>query len=161
MQKIVKENLLIERFTLQRDEAVAFMKERNEPYKVQLIEELPEGEEISFYRQGEFTDLCAGPHLHSTGAVKAVKLLQCTGAYWKGDQANKQLQRIYGIAFPAKDMLKEHLAQMEEAKKRDHNKLGRDLEFFTTVDVIGQGLPGSSAEGRARRSAASEMGRGL
>ena len=141
MQKIVKENLLIERFTLQRDEAVAFMKERNEPYKVQLIEELPEGEEISFYRQGEFTDLCAGPHLHSTGAVKAVKLLQCTGAYWKGDQANKQLQRIYGIAFPAKDMLKEHLAMMEEAKKRDHNKLGRDLEFFTTVDVIGQGLP--------------------
>ena len=141
MQKIVKENLLIERFTLNREEAVKFMTERNEPYKVQLIEELPEGAEISFYKQGEFTDLCAGPHLHSTGAVKAVKLLQCTGAYWKGDQSNKQLQRIYGIAFPAKDMLKEHLVQMEEAKKRDHNKLGRDLEFFTTVDVIGQGLP--------------------
>ena len=141
MQKIVKENLLIERFTLNRDEAVKFMTEREEPYKVQLIEELPEGEEISFYKQGEFTDLCAGPHLHSTGAVKAVKLLQCTGAYWKGDQKNKQLQRIYGIAFPSKDMLKEHLTQLEEAKKRDHNKLGRDLEFFTTVDVVGQGLP--------------------
>lgn len=141
MQKIVKENLLIERFALNRDEAVRFMTEREEPYKVQLIEELPEGEEISFYKQGEFTDLCAGPHLHSTGAVKAIKLLQCTGAYWKGDQKNKQLQRIYGIAFPSKDMLKEHLTQLEEAKKRDHNKLGRDLEFFTTVDVVGQGLP--------------------
>ena len=141
MQKIVKENLLIERFTLNRDEAVRFMTEREEPYKVQLIEELPDGEEISFYKQGEFTDLCAGPHLHSTGAVKAVMLLQCTGAYWKGDQKNKQLQRIYGIAFPSKDMLKEHLTQLEEAKKRDHNKLGRDLEFFTTVDVVGQGLP--------------------
>ena len=141
MQKIVKENLLIERFTLPRDEAVKLMKEKDEPYKVQLIEELPEDEEISFYKQGEFTDLCAGPHIFSTGAVKALKLIQCTGAYWKGDQANKQLQRIYGIAFPAKDMLKEHLAQVEEAKKRDHNKLGRELELFTTVDVIGQGLP--------------------
>ncbi len=141
MQKIVKENLLIERFTLDRNEAVKLMNEKDEPYKVQLIEELPEGEEISFYRQGEFTDLCAGPHIFSTGAVKALKLIQCTGAYWKGDQANKQLQRIYGVAFPAKDMLKEHLAAVEEAKKRDHNKLGRELELFTTVDVIGQGLP--------------------
>ncbi len=141
MQKIVKENLLIERFTLPRDEAVKLMNEKDEPYKIQLIEELPEGEEISFYKQGEFTDLCAGPHLFSTGAVKALKLIQCTGAYWKGDQNNKQLQRIYGVAFPAKDMLKEHLAQVEEAKKRDHNKLGRELELFTTVDVIGQGLP--------------------
>ena len=141
MQKIVKENLLIERFTLPRDEAIKLMSDRDEPYKVQLIEELPDGEEISFYKQGEFTDLCAGPHLHATGAVKAIKLLQCTGAYWKGDQNNKQLQRIYGIAFPAKDMLKEHLAAVEEAKKRDHNKLGRELELFTTVDVIGQGLP--------------------
>ena len=141
MQKIVKENLLIERFTLPRDEAVKLMSEKDEPYKVQLIEELPEGEEISFYRQGEFTDLCAGPHIFSTGAVKALKLIQCTGAYWKGDQNNKQLQRIYGIAFPSKDLLKEHLAQVEEAKKRDHNKLGRELELFTTVDSIGQGLP--------------------
>ena len=141
MQKIVKENLLIERFTLPRDEAIKLMTEKDEPYKVQLIEELPEGEEISFYKQGEFTDLCAGPHIFSTGAVKALKLIQCTGAYWKGDQANKQLQRIYGVAFPSKDMLKEHLAQVEEAKKRDHNKLGRELELFTTVDSIGQGLP--------------------
>ena len=141
MQKIVKENLLIERFTLPRDEAIKLMSEKDEPYKVQLIEELPEGEEISFYKQGEFTDLCAGPHIFSTGAVKALKLIQCTGAYWKGDQANKQLQRIYGVAFPSKDMLKEHLAAVEEAKKRDHNKLGRELELFTTVDVIGQGLP--------------------
>ena len=141
MQKIVKENLLIERFTLPRDEAIKLMTEKEEPYKVQLIEELPEGEEISFYKQGEFTDLCAGPHLFSTGAMKAVKLIQCTGAYWKGDQNNKQLQRIYGIAFPQKDMLKEYLAQVEEAKKRDHNKLGRELELFTTVDTIGQGLP--------------------
>ncbi len=141
MQKIVKENLLIERFTLSREEAIKLMSEKDEPYKVQLIEELPEGEEISFYKQGDFTDLCAGPHLFSTGAIKALKLLQCTGAYWKGDQANKQLQRIYGVAFPAKDMLKEHLAQVEEAKKRDHNKLGRELELFTTVEAIGQGLP--------------------
>mgnify|MGYP001771167387 FL=1 len=141
MQKIVKENLLSERSALPRDEAIKLMTERDEPYKVQLIEELPEGEEISFYKQGEFVDLCAGPHLHSTGAVKALKLLQCTGAYWKGDQNNKQLQRIYGVAFPQKDLLKAHLAQLEEAKKRDHNKLGRELELFTTVDVIGQGLP--------------------
>ena len=141
MQKIVKENLLIERFALPRDEAIKLMTEKDEPYKVQLIEELPDGEEISFYKQGEFTDLCAGPHIFSTGAVKALKLIQCTGAYWKGDQANKQLQRIYGVAFPSKDMLKEHLAQVEEAKKRDHNKLGRELELFTTVDSIGQGLP--------------------
>ncbi len=141
MQKIVKENLLIERSTLSRKDAIALMTSKDEPYKVQLIEELPDGEEISFYTQGEFVDLCAGPHLFSTGAVKALKLIQCTGAYWKGDQNNKQLQRIYGVAFPQKDMLKEHLAAVEEAKKRDHNKLGRELELFTTVDVIGQGLP--------------------
>ncbi len=141
MQKIVKENLIIERFALPRDEAIKLMSEKDEPYKVQLIEELPEGEEISFYKQGEFTDLCAGPHLFSTGSVKALKLIQCTGAYWKGDQNNKQLQRIYGVAFPSKDMLKEHLTAVEEAKKRDHNKLGRELELFTTVDSIGQGLP--------------------
>ncbi len=141
MKKIVKENLKIERFELPREEAIALMKELDEPYKVQLIEELPEGETISFYRQGEFTDLCAGPHLFSTGAVKAFKLTQCTGAYWKGDQKNKMLQRIYGIAFPSKDELNAYVTQQEEALKRDHNKLGRELELFTTVDSIGQGLP--------------------
>ncbi len=141
MKNIVKENLLIERFTLPRDEAIAFMTEKDEPYKVQLINELPEDAVISFYRQGEFTDLCAGPHLFSTGAVKAFKLTQCTGAYWKGDQNNKMLQRIYGVAFPQKDQLNEYLEKIEDAKKRDHNKIGRDLEYFTTVDVIGQGLP--------------------
>ncbi len=141
MKKIVKENHLIRRFALPRDEAIKLMTEREEPYKVQLIEELPEGETISFYEQGEYTDLCVGPHLFSTGAVKAFKLTQCTGAYWKGDQKNKQLQRIYGVAFPAKDALNAHLTQLEEAKGRDHNKLGRELEYFTTVDSIGQGLP--------------------
>ncbi|MBQ7921283.1 MAG: threonine--tRNA ligase [Clostridia bacterium] len=141
MKKIVKENAKIERFTLPREEAIQFMTERNEPYKVQLIEELPEGEEISFYKQGEFVDLCAGPHLFSTGAVKAYKLTQCTGAYWKGDSNNKVLQRIYGTAFPSKDELNAHLTALEEARKRDHNKLGRELEIFTTVDTIGQGLP--------------------
>ncbi len=141
MKKIVKENLKIERFELPRAEAIALMQEKEEPYKVQLIEELPEDAVISFYRQGEFTDLCAGPHLFSTGAVKALKLTQCTGAYWKGDQNNKMLQRIYGIAFPSKDELKEYVTRQEEALKRDHNKLGRELELFNTVDVIGQGLP--------------------
>ncbi len=141
MKKIVKENLKIERFELPRAEAVAFMEEKNEPYKVQLINELPEDATISFYRQGEFVDLCAGPHLFATGAVKAFKLTQCTGAYWKGDQSNKMLQRVYGTAFPSKDALKAHLEAIEEAKKRDHNKIGRDLEYFTTVDAIGQGLP--------------------
>ena len=141
MKKIVKENLKIERFELPRAEAIAFMTEKNEPYKVQLIEELPEGETISFYRQGEFTDLCAGPHLFATGAVKAFKLTQCTGAYWKGDQNNKQLQRIYGLAFPSKDELNAYVTMLEEARKRDHNKIGRELEYFTTVDSIGQGLP--------------------
>ena len=141
MKKIVKENLKIERFELPREEAIALMKEKDEPYKVQLIEELPGDAVISFYKQGEFTDLCAGPHLFSTGAVKAFKLTQCTGAYWKGDQNNKMLQRIYGIAYPSKDEMNEYLKQQEEALKRDHNKLGRELELFTTVDVIGQGLP--------------------
>ena len=141
MKKIVKENHKIERFELPRTEAIALMTEKDEPYKVQLIEELPEDAVISFYRQGEFTDLCAGPHLFSTGAIKALKLTQCTGAYWKGDQNNKMLQRVYGTAFPSKDELRAHLEQIEEAKKRDHNKVGRDLEYFTTVDCIGQGLP--------------------
>ena len=141
MKKIVRENLRIERFELPRAEAIAFMQEKNEPYKVQLIEELPEDAVISFYRQGEFVDLCAGPHLFSTAAVKAFKLTQCTGAYWKGDQKNKMLQRVYGTAFPSKDELKAYLEKVEEAKKRDHNKIGRELEYFTTVDSVGQGLP--------------------
>ena len=141
MKKIVRENIKLERFELPRGEAIALMTEKNEPYKVQLIEELPDDAVISFYRQGEFVDLCAGPHLFSTAAIKAFKLTQCTGAYWKGDQKNKMLQRVYGTAFPTKDELKAHLDAIEEAKKRDHNKLGRDLEYFTTVDSIGQGLP--------------------
>ena len=141
MKKIVRENLKIERFELPRAEAIAFMQEQGEPYKVQLIEELPADAVISFYRQGEFVDLCAGPHLFSTAAVKAFKLTQCTGAYWKGDQKNKMLQRVYGTAFPSKDELKAYLEKVEEAKKRDHNKIGRELEYFTTVDSVGQGLP--------------------
>ncbi len=141
MKKIVKENHKIERFELPRAEAIAFMTERDEPYKVQLIEELPEDAVISFYRQGEFVDLCAGPHLFSTGAVKAYKLTQCTGAYWEGDPKNKMLQRVYGVAYPTKDEMNAYLTAVEEARKRDHNKLGRELEYFTTVESIGQGLP--------------------
>ena len=141
MKKIVRENLKLERFTLPRNEAIAMMEAAGEPYKVQLIARVPEGEEISFYRQGEFTDLCAGAHLFSTAAVKAFKLLSCTGAYWEGNSKNKTLQRIYGTAFPTKEALQAHLTQLEDAKKRDHNKLGRELEYFTTVDSIGQGLP--------------------
>ncbi len=141
MKKIVKENLRIERFTLSRDEAVKLMTERGETYKVELINELPEGETISFYKQGEYVDLCVGPHLFSTGLVKAFKLTSCTGAYWKGDQNNKVLKRVYGVAFPKKEDLKAHLDMLEEAKKRDHNKIGRELGYFTTVDYIGQGLP--------------------
>ncbi len=141
MKKIVKENLLIERFTLPKDEAIKLMRELDEPYKVERIEELGDDATLSFYRQGEYVDLCAGPHLHTTGAVKAFKLTQCTGAYYKGDQNNKMLQRVYGIAFPTKDELNAYVAQQEEALKRDHNKLGRELEFFNTVDAIGQGLP--------------------
>lgn len=141
MSKIVKADLKLERFTLPRDEAKKLMEEREEPYKVMLIDRVPEGADISFYRQGEFIDLCAGPHLFSTGAIKAFKILQITGAYWEGNAQNKMLQRIYGIAFPKKDELNAHLEMLEEAKKRDHNKLGRELELFTTVDIIGQGLP--------------------
>ena len=139
MKKIAKENLKIERFELPRDEALELMKD--EPYKVELINDLPEGETISFYKQGDFTDLCAGPHVNYTSTIKAFKLLSATGAYWRGDEKNKMLQRIYGTAFQTKDELAAHLEQLEEAKKRDHNKLGRDLELFTTVDYIGQGLP--------------------
>ncbi len=141
MKKIVKEKLPLERFTLSREEAVRFMQERQEPYKVQLIQELPEGEEISFYRQGEFVDLCAGLHLDTTGKVKAFKLTQVAGAYWKGSEKNKMLQRIYGTSFPDKKELAAYLEKLEEAKRRDHNKLGRELELFTTSEVIGQGLP--------------------
>ena len=141
MKKIVKEKLPLERFTLPREEAIQFMQERQEPYKVQLIEELSEGEEISFYRQGEFVDLCAGLHLDNTGKIKAFKLTQVAGAYWKGSEKNKMLQRIYGTSFPDKKELAAHLEKLEEAKRRDHNKLGRELELFTTVDYIGQGLP--------------------
>ena len=139
MKKIAKENLKVERFTLSRADALELMKD--EPYKTELINELPEDEEISFYKQGDFTDLCAGPHVAYTSKVKAFKLLSATGAYWRGDEKNKMLQRIYGTAFKTKDELNAHLEQLEEAKKRDHNKLGRELELFTTSDVIGQGLP--------------------
>ncbi len=141
MKKIVKENLRIERFTLPRDEAKKLMQERNEPYKLLLIDRVPENDEISFYKQGDFIDLCAGPHLFSTGAVKAFKLTQATGAYWEGKSENKMLCRVYGTAFPAKESLELYLARQEEAKKRDHNKLGRELGIFTTCDLIGQGLP--------------------
>ncbi len=141
MNHIIKQNIRLERFELPRAEAIAFCEEKGEPYKAELIRDLPEDATISFYKQGDFTDLCAGPHLPSTGKVKAVKLTQVAGAYWRGNEKNKMLQRIYGTAFPSKDELNEYLAQVEEAKKRDHNKLGRELEYFTTVDVIGQGLP--------------------
>ena len=140
MKKIVKENEKIERFTLPREEAIAFMKERNEPYKVELIEDLPEGEVISFYRQGEFVDLCAGPHLMSTGTIKAFKLTQCNSAYWRGDAKNKTLQRVYGISYTKKDELEAYLTRIEEAKKRDHRKLGKELGLFALLDE-GPGFP--------------------
>ena len=130
MKKIIKEDLEIERFELPKEEAIKFMKEKDEPYKVELIEDLPEGEVISFYKQGEFTDLCRGPHLPTTGAVKAIKLLSSSGAYWRGDEHNKMLQRIYGISFPKASQLEEYLNMIEEAKKRDHRKLGKELELF-------------------------------
>ena len=139
MKKIAKENLKIERFELPRAEALELMKD--EPYKVELINDLPEDATISFYKQGDFVDLCAGPHVNYTSKVKAYKLLSATGAYWRGNEKNKMLQRIYGTAFLNKADLEAHLEQLEEAKKRDHNKLGRELELFTTVDYIGQGLP--------------------
>ena len=140
MKKIVKENEKIERFTLPREEAIAFMKERNEPYKVELIEDLPEGEVISFYRQGEFVDLCAGPHLMATGTIKAFKLTQCNSAYWRGDAKNKTLQRVYGISYTKKDELDAYLTRIEEAKKRDHRKLGKELGLFALLDE-GPGFP--------------------
>lgn len=141
MKKIIKKGAKIERYTMPREEAIKFMEEKGEDYKVELIKDLPEGEEISFYSQGDFVDLCAGPHLMSTKGVKAFKLISSSGAYWRGDEKNKMLSRIYGTAFSKKDELNEYLEQLEEAKKRDHNKLGREMGLFTTVDVIGQGLP--------------------
>ena len=143
MRKICKEKLKLERFELPREEAIKFMEEKDEPFKVELINDLPEDAVISFYKQGEFTDLCAGPHLDSTGRIKGngIKLTACNAAYWRGDSKRETLQRIYGVAFPKKEELDAYLAQVEEAKKRDHNKLGRELEYFTTVDCIGQGLP--------------------
>ncbi|MDD5952081.1 MAG: threonine--tRNA ligase [Oscillospiraceae bacterium] len=142
IKKIIKENLPLERFELPADEATKLMEEQDQPYKVELItEHAGKGEPISFYKQGEFTDLCAGPHLMSTGCLKAVKLTNATAAYWRGDSKNKGLQRIYGISFPKAAQLEEHLTRIEEAKKRDHNIIGRQLGYFTTVDYIGQGLP--------------------
>ncbi len=141
MKKIIKEGKAIERFTLKREEAIKFMEEKGEPYKVELIQDLPEDAEISFYSQGEFTDLCAGPHLMSTKPIKAFKLISSSGAYWRGNEKNKMLSRIYGTAYTKKEELEEYLAYLEDIKKRDHNKLGREMELFTTVDVIGQGLP--------------------
>ncbi len=141
MKKIIKEGAELTRFTLPRAEAIKFMQEREEPYKVELIEDLPEDAEISFYQQGDFVDLCAGPHLMSTKSIKAVKLTSSSGAYWRGSEKNKMLTRIYGTAYTKNAELEEYLAYLEDIKKRDHNKLGREMELFTTVDVIGQGLP--------------------
>ena len=141
MKKIIKKGAKLEKFTLPREEAIQFMEERGESYKVELIQDLPKGEEISFYRQGEFVDLCAGPHLMSTKGIKAFKLTSSSGAYWRGDSDKAMLQRIYGSAFATKEELEAYLQHLEDIKKRDHNKLGREMELFTTVDVIGQGLP--------------------
>jgi threonyl-tRNA synthetase len=141
MKKIIKEDLPIERYSLPREEAIKFMKENDEPYKVELIEELPEGEEISFYKQGEFVDLCAGPHLMSTGKVKVVKLLSASGAYWRGNENNKMLQRVYGISFPKKAQLEDYLNLLQEAKERDHRKIGKELDLFMTHELVGSGLP--------------------
>lgn len=142
MKKIIKEGQKLEKFTLTREAAIRLMEERDEPYKVELIQELPENEEISFYRQGgDFTDLCAGPHLMSTKPIKAFKLISSSMAYWRGDSSKAQLQRIYGTAFASKEELNAYLEHLEDIKKRDHNKLGREMRLFTTVDVIGQGLP--------------------
>jgi threonyl-tRNA synthetase len=140
MEKIVKEDLQLERFVLSREEAIKFMKEKNESYKVELIEDLPEDETISFYRQGEFVDLCAGPHVQSTGKVKAFKLLSVAGAYWRGDEKNKMLQRVYGTAFTKKSDLENYLKMLEEAKKRDHRKLGKELDLFSMHEE-GPGFP--------------------
>ncbi len=160
MKKIIKEDLPIERFTLQRNEAIKFMKEQAEDYKVELIEELPEGEEISFYKQGEFTDLCAGPHLMSTGKVKAVKILSSSGAYWRGDENNKMLQRFYGISYPKASQLEEYLNMLEEAKKRDHKKLGKELELFM-IAPEGPGFPFFLPKGMVLRNVLEDFWRDI
>jgi len=141
MKKIIKKGAKLEKFTLPRAEAIKYMEERQEPYKVELIQDLPEDAVISFYSQGDFVDLCAGPHLMSTKSIKAFKLISSSGAYWRGSEKNKMLTRIYGTAFAKKEELEEYLAYLEDIKKRDHNKLGREMGLFTTVDVVGQGLP--------------------
>ena len=141
MKKIIKEGHKIERFTMPREEAIHYMEEKGEPYKAELIRDLPEDAEISFYDQGGFVDLCAGPHLMSVKSIKAFKLISSSMAYWRGDSSKAQLQRIYGTAFQKKEELAAYLEHLEDIKKRDHNKLGREMELFTTVDVIGQGLP--------------------
>ena len=141
MKKIEKENLPIERFELPKDEAIKLMEEQGQDYKVELIKKLPEGEIISFYKQGEYTDLCRGPHLPTTGCVKSIKLLSTSGAYWRGNEKNKMLKRIYGISFPKQSQLDEYLAKLEEAKQRDHRKIGKELELFMTHELVGSGLP--------------------
>lgn len=141
MKKVIKENAAIERFELPREEAIRYMEEKDEPYKVELIKDLPEDAVISFYSQGDFTDLCAGPHLMNTGVIKAFKLISSSGAYWRGNSDNRMLARIYGTAYTKKADLDAYLEHLEDIKKRDHNRLGREMEIFTTVDVIGQGLP--------------------
>lgn len=141
MKKIVKEDLSLERSTLSREDAIKLMKEKEEPYKVQLIEELPEGEDISFFKQGDFIDLCAGPHINRTGKIKAIKLLSTSAAYWKGNQENDSMQRIYGVSFLKSSQLEEHLRLLEEAKQRDHRKIGKELELFMTHELVGSGLP--------------------
>ena len=160
MKKIIKEDLPIERYSLPREEAIKFMKEQGEDYKVELIEELPEGEEISFYKQGEFTDLCAGPHLMSTGKVKAVKILSASGAYWRGDEHNKMLQRFYGISFPKASGLEEYLNMLEEAKKRDHKKLGKELELFM-IAPEGPGFPFFLPKGMVLRNVLEDFWRDI
>lgn len=145
-KQVIKENPPIERYELPREEAIAYMKEKDEPYKVELIEDLPEDATISFYKQGDFTDLCAGPHLMSVKPIKAFKLWSL-GAYWRGNENNKMLTRIYGTAYTKKADLEERLKYLEEIKLRDHNRLGREMELFTTVDVIGTGLSTSSSKG--------------
>lgn len=160
MKKIIKEDLPIERYSLPRDEAIKFMKEQGEDYKVELIEELPEGEEISFYKQGEFTDLCAGPHLMSTGKVKAVKILSSSGAYWRGDEHNKMLQRFYGISYPKASGLEEYLNMLEEAKKRDHKKLGKELELFM-IAPEGPGFPFFLPKGMVLRNVLEDFWRDI
>ena len=141
MKKIVKEDLPLERSTLSRAEAIKLMEEKNEPYKVELIKELPEGEDISFFKQGDFIDLCAGPHINRTGKIKAIKLLSTSAAYWKGNQENDSMQRIYGVSFLKASQLEEHLKLLEEAKQRDHRKIGKELELFMTHELVGSGLP--------------------